>query len=50
VHEAIAMAAMTRHWSTVLNGNQQDFASFKKEADAIMQHAKQAAKAPAPGK
>ena len=50
IHEAIAMSALTRHWSTVLNGSQQDFAAFKKEADAIMQHAKQAAKAPAPGK
>ena len=50
IKEAVAMAALTRHWSTMLNGTQQDFAAFKKEADAIMQHAKQAQKAPAPGK
>src|SRR6266849_1866278 len=33
VREAVAMGAITRHWSTVLNGTQIDFASFKKEID-----------------
>jgi AhpD family alkylhydroperoxidase len=31
VKEAVAMSALTRHWSTILNGNQIDFAQFKKE-------------------
>jgi AhpD family alkylhydroperoxidase len=31
VKEAIAMAAITRHWSTVLNGMQIDFETFKSE-------------------
>jgi AhpD family alkylhydroperoxidase len=38
--EAVAMAALTRKWSTVLNGNMQDEAAFRKEADQIMAHAK----------
>jgi AhpD family alkylhydroperoxidase len=36
VHEAIAMAAATRHWSTVLNGSQIDMAQFKQEFAAMM--------------
>jgi AhpD family alkylhydroperoxidase len=31
VQEAIAMSALTRHWSTVFNGMQIDFEQFKKE-------------------
>src|SRR5437764_11315190 len=31
IREAVAMAAITRHWSTVLNGMQIDHATFKKE-------------------
>lgn len=31
VREAVTMAAMTRHWSTVLNGFQTDFEGFKAE-------------------
>ena len=31
VREAVTMAAMTRHWSAVLNGYQIDFDTFKKE-------------------
>lgn len=38
IEEAIAMAAVTRHWSTFLNGAQIDPATFHKEADAIMKH------------
>jgi len=31
IAEAVAMAAMTRHWSTVLNGMEVDLASLKKD-------------------
>jgi AhpD family alkylhydroperoxidase len=40
IREAIGMAAVTRHWSTVLNGSQTDPAEFRKEADAIMDRAR----------
>jgi len=36
VREALAMAAITRHWSTVLNGSQIDEAEFRKETDQII--------------
>jgi AhpD family alkylhydroperoxidase len=36
VREAVAMAAITRHWSTVLNGMQVDAAVFKQETDAVL--------------
>jgi AhpD family alkylhydroperoxidase len=39
IREAVAMAAIVRHWSTVLNGNQVDFATFKAETDAILARA-----------
>jgi AhpD family alkylhydroperoxidase len=39
IQEAIAMAAITRHWSTVPNGSQIDYAAFKKEADQMLAHA-----------
>ena len=39
VKDAIAMAALTRHWSTVLNGLQIDEKKFKSEADRILMHA-----------
>lgn len=39
IKEAIAMAAITRHWSTVLNGSQIDFAKFRTEADQMLSHA-----------
>lgn len=42
VAEAVAMAAMTRHWSTVLNGMQVDPATFRSETDAILAHAAKA--------
>jgi len=35
VREAVAMAAIVRHWSTVLNGMQVDEAMFRQEMDAI---------------
>lgn len=31
IQEAVAMAALTRHWSTVLNGMQIDLDAFKQE-------------------
>ncbi len=40
--EATAMAAITRHWSTVLNGSQMDRDAFRKEADQIMDYVKKA--------
>jgi len=37
VEEAVAMAAMTRHWSTVLNGMEVDLGTFKKDTDTVLQ-------------
>jgi AhpD family alkylhydroperoxidase len=34
IKEAVAAAAMTRKWSTEMNGNQYDFGDFKKQVDA----------------
>jgi AhpD family alkylhydroperoxidase len=34
IKEAIASAALVREWSTMLNGNQSDFADFKKHVNA----------------
>jgi AhpD family alkylhydroperoxidase len=39
IREAVAMAAISRHWSTVLNGDQIDFATFKSETDAALKFA-----------
>jgi AhpD family alkylhydroperoxidase len=36
IREAVAMAAITRHWSTVLNGMQVDYTAFKAETDELM--------------
>ena len=36
IREAVAMAAIVRHWSTVLNGMQVDINGFKKEVDTVM--------------
>jgi AhpD family alkylhydroperoxidase len=36
VKEAVAMAAIVRHWSTVLNGMQVDLATFKQETDGLL--------------
>lgn len=35
IKEAVAMAAIVRHWSTMLNGSQVDLATFKKQADDV---------------
>ncbi|MBX6426493.1 MAG: carboxymuconolactone decarboxylase family protein [Variibacter sp.] len=39
VREAVAVAALVRHWSTVLNGMQIDLATFKQEVDDVMRMA-----------
>ena len=31
VREAVAISALTRHWSTIFNGNMIDFETYKKE-------------------
>jgi AhpD family alkylhydroperoxidase len=43
--EAVAMAAITRHWSTFLNGTQTDEPKFRAEIQKIIANAKQAAAA-----
>ncbi len=40
IKEAVTMAAITRHWSTMLNGSQVDLATFKKQADQVFEAAK----------
>jgi len=45
VREAVAMAAIVRHWSTVLNGMQIDLATFKRETDTVLRLAAEKAKA-----
>ena len=37
IAEAVAMAAMTRHWSTVLIGMEVDLDSFKKDTDTVLE-------------
>ncbi len=34
IREAVHMASLTQHWSTILYGNQYDFEGFKAETDA----------------
>jgi AhpD family alkylhydroperoxidase len=45
IREAVAMAAIVRHWSTVLNGMQVDFNGFKQETDTVLRLAGEKAKA-----
>jgi AhpD family alkylhydroperoxidase len=45
VREAVAMAAISRHWSTVLNGMQVDQAAFRQETDTVLRLAGEKAKA-----
>src|SRR5438067_1842748 len=44
IREAVAMAAIARHWSTVLNGMQVDLATFKSETDTVLRAAGEKAK------
>ena len=41
------MAAIVRHWSTVLNGMQVDSTSFRQETDTVLRLAAERAKAAA---
>jgi AhpD family alkylhydroperoxidase len=50
IREAVAMAAITRHWSTVLNGMQIDPATFRAETDAVLRLAGERAKTAASNK
>ena len=45
IGEAVAMASISRHWSTVLNGMQVDPATFARETDEILARAAEMAKA-----
>ena len=45
IRESVAMAAVVRHWSTVLNGTQVDLAGFKRETDTVLGAAAERAKA-----
>lgn len=40
IQEAVAMSGIVRHWSTVLNGIQQDETAFRKEVDGIFNYIK----------
>ena len=44
IRETVAMAALVRHWSTVLNGMQTDLADFRKETDTVLKLAADKAK------
>jgi AhpD family alkylhydroperoxidase len=44
IREAVAMAAIARHWSTVLNGMQIDLAAFKGDTDTVLKLAGEKAK------
>ncbi|HUG61561.1 MAG TPA: carboxymuconolactone decarboxylase family protein [Methylomirabilota bacterium] len=45
IRETVAMAAIVRHWSTVLNGMQVDQETFRSEVDAILDRAAKSAAA-----
>jgi AhpD family alkylhydroperoxidase len=47
IREAVAMAAIVRHWSTVLNGMQVDLGTFMGEVDTVLGLAADKAKAAA---
>jgi AhpD family alkylhydroperoxidase len=36
IQEAVAMAALTRHWSTILNGSQIEQAAFQREIQKLI--------------
>jgi AhpD family alkylhydroperoxidase len=48
VGEAVAMAGLTRHWSTFLNGTQTDEAKFRSEVAQIVANVKKGGKGGAP--
>ena len=43
IREAVAMAASTRHWSTIVNGSMIDETVFRKDIDQVVTNAKKAA-------
>jgi AhpD family alkylhydroperoxidase len=45
IREAVAMSAVVRHWSTVLNGMQVDLGGFRRETDTVLGAAAEKAKA-----
>jgi len=45
IKEAVAMAAVVRHWSSLLNGMQVDLDGFKRDTDKVLDVAAQKAKA-----
>jgi AhpD family alkylhydroperoxidase len=45
IREAIAMASITRLWSTVLNGSMPDEAQFRREVDQVIKHMRRGTKA-----
>ena len=45
IREAVAMAAVVRHWSAVLNGMQVELNGFKRETDTVLRQAAETAKA-----
>ena len=47
IRETVAMAAIVRHWSTVLNGMQVDLNGFKRETDTVLRLAAEKSKAAA---
>jgi AhpD family alkylhydroperoxidase len=48
IGEAVTMAAITRHWSTFLNGIQTDDAAFRAEIKTVVDSAKRAGANPTP--
>lgn len=38
IKEAVALAALTRHWSTLFNGLQMSEEQFRRETDGVVQH------------
>ena len=45
IRETVAMAAIVRHWSTVLNGMEVDLTGFKRETDTVLKAAADKTKA-----
>jgi AhpD family alkylhydroperoxidase len=45
IADAVGMAALVRHWSTLLNGSQQEIGDFRAEADRMLRFATQQASA-----
>lgn len=46
IREAVAMAAIVRHWSTVLNGMQVDPDAFRRDTDTVLKLAAEKPKPP----